>query len=412
MFHKDKKERENNRFFMNRKGFRNFWFKKRSFTSRGIAMWKLLYLKIARGEKVNTKNVINKRAKRKKTCAIGFILIAIVSVIVIKVDQGNASNLALKDEHNNTNDTMEHNIHDMNTDKAIDSTDEKDSSVVDESSNKSTGDESAEEETTEDKSTEDELLTDSVDILDSEEVKEEYTLEDAYLYTGYMDLHPAFAQECPIQDCDGDGSIDRVYKEYNKDTDQTSIRLDFGNGTSVMLTEKAWGQWFGVEHGDLTGDGKEEVIFYQYLISTGGFMIGTSIFSMDEKGYTKMEVPFEVNDEFTTNQLALPVSLTKTGDHSVLLRQPDSGYEVEIQTMNQSEDDGEYYDEMEHLWWEEIDGKVIDYPAQDVKMIDSEDHSKKLLYLSTYLGDKWCDIKVEWILEYENQQWTIKKVLA
>lgn len=366
MFYRDKEKRENNRLFMNRKMFRKFG------------------LKVIRNRKYT----------------VGLILIAIASAFVFKVEHRNASNTVIENDHSEEKDSNEEKLTDIEKQEGLDtSKNETDSSNQNEIPY-------------ENSTSEEPASTDTVDTLESDVIEEEYTLEDAYLYTGYMDLHPAFAQECPIQDCDGDEMIDRVYKEYRKETHQTCIRLDFGNGESLILTEEAWGQWFRVEHGDFTGDGNDEIVFYQYLISTGGFMIGTSIFTKQDNKYTKMELVHEVDDDFTTGQIVLPISLTKLGEHSVLLKQPDSGVELELSTVNQSETDGEYYDEMEHLWSEEIDGKVIYYPAQEIQIVDSDDKTKKVLYLSTYLGDKWCDIKVDWVLEYENHQWIIKKVLA
>lgn len=81
-------------------------------------------------------------------------------------------------------------------------------------------------------------------------------------YTGYLDECADWDgyEQFLGQDYDGDGLIDRVYREEEADNESSRYRMEFGNGDTVQTG------WMGggtpvVETCDLNGDGSKEILF-------------------------------------------------------------------------------------------------------------------------------------------------------
>ncbi len=230
-----------------------------------------------------------------------------------------------------------------------------------------------------------------------------------YDYTGYMDIHPIFAQGNPRADYDEDGLLDRVFKKYDSNTNTSSFYLHFGNGTNLLLSDREMGYFFQTEAADLTGDGVKEIMFEQFSMSTKCSNLYLTIYTFKSGGYEKMDIPFysdPVNGE-QDDMLYLPLVMKKIDDTSVSIYQPDCNYHGIIKTQSHAYDSGEIADEMEHLYFPETEGVEVLYQGSTMELIDTEDAEKNAILLHSYLGDKWCIKSVFWTLEYLQGEWRI-----
>lgn len=118
-------------------------------------------------------------------------------------------------------------------------------------------------------------------------------------YTGYLDECVQWTEYTDFVDCDydGDGLVDRVYREYYAEPDTGELcdyQIEFGNG-EVILIEECWETGFPqIQHGDLTGDGRQEILFTQsYPTSTFPPAFGDVVlYEWTEEGYREALLPF------------------------------------------------------------------------------------------------------------------------
>jgi hypothetical protein len=232
-------------------------------------------------------------------------------------------------------------------------------------------------------------------------------------YTGYMDVQPGLAKNNPKIDYDGDGLLDRVYKEVNIYNQDSSFYVYFGNGKKLLLADHAYGFLYKTIAADLTGDGMNEIIFEQYSSSTKSANLYYSIFTFTDGNYERMDIPY-FRENYDTKEedgmLFLPLVMNKVDSAKVSIYQPDSGYQGYITTVTRTWGDGESDDEMVHLYCEELEGQVTDCQASEMQLIDTEQSGKKAFLLRSYLGDKWCSKSIDWKLEYVSGEWRITGV--
>lgn len=235
---------------------------------------------------------------------------------------------------------------------------------------------------------------------------------DSYDDTGYLDVNPNYAEGNPRADYDGDGLLDRVYKKFDKVTGNSCVYLYFGNGTKLLLSDQIWGINYKTETADLTGDGVKEILFEQFSTSTKCPNLYLAVFTWQDGSFKRMDIPYY--DEATPysevdSMVLLPLIMKKRDQSSVGIYQPDSGYRGVITTQVYHLV-GETYNEMEHLYHSETDGRLISYQASDMSLVDTEEDGKKAFQFRCYLGDKWCAKSVVWKLEYLNGKWKINGV--
>ncbi len=236
--------------------------------------------------------------------------------------------------------------------------------------------------------------------------------DNLYNYTGYLDIHPVFAQGNPRKDYDGDGLLDRVYKKYDSNSNTSSFHLHFGKGTNLLLSDRELGMFYRTEAADLTGDGVKEIMFEQSSMSTKSTNLYLTIYTLKSDGYETMDVPFysdHMNGEFD-HMLYLPLIMKKIDDTTVSIYQPDCNYHGIITAQNYAYDNGDKFDEMEHLYFSEIEGVEVLYQGSTMELMDTEDGERKAILLQAYLGDKWCIKSVFWTLEYLQGEWRITKL--
>lgn len=233
-------------------------------------------------------------------------------------------------------------------------------------------------------------------------------------YTGYMDEHPQLVKNNPQYDYDGDGLMDRIYKEINKDNGESSFYVHFGNGNKLLLTDRQYGFFYSTYAADLTGDGRNEIIFEQFSSSTKADNLYFSIASYKDGAYEIMDIPYfhadPGRDEYGP-MLYLPLIMSKQEADKVSIYQPDSGYRDYITTEAIVTADGMVEYEMEHLFPDvEMENRLEYYQVSHMQITDSGQEGKKAFLLRSYLGDKWCSKSVDWKLEYVSGEWRITDV--
>ena len=85
-------------------------------------------------------------------------------------------------------------------------------------------------------------------------------------YTGFLDKHPSYCVDNPRMDYDGDGILDRVYREHLLINDGTSndAYLMLGNGKTITLAKDMWGHKMQTRAIDMSKDGINDICFVQY----------------------------------------------------------------------------------------------------------------------------------------------------
>ncbi len=200
-----------------------------------------------------------------------------------------------------------------------------------------------------------------------------------------------------------------VYKKHDSTSDISSFYLHFGNGTTLLLSDRQWGLFYHTEAVDLTGDGVREIIFEQFSMSTKCTNLFLTIHTLKSGGYEAMDIPFysdQMNGE-PDDMLYLPLAMKKIDDTTVSIDQPDCNYHGIITTQSYAYDNGERFDEMDHLFNPDTEGVEVLYQGSAMELIDTDDGERKAILLQSYLGDKWCTKNVFWTLEYLQGEWRI-----
>lgn len=107
-------------------------------------------------------------------------------------------------------------------------------------------------------------------------------------YSGFADLHPDFTDDNSMLDYDGDGLLDRVYREYDESSDASRVYLFFGNGKNVLMGEDIWGMYFSTIQGDFFGNGNNDICFLQYNKKAGEAEYGITLIQNDNGEYEKV----------------------------------------------------------------------------------------------------------------------------
>ena len=129
------------------------------------------------------------------------------------------------------------------------------------------------------------------------EEDEEKLIVAIWEYTGYIDEASEYLlqDEFINRDYDGDGTTDRVYREWYEE-DQTAVyTIDFGNGRE-LITPTGWETGFPhVQTADITVDGEAEILFtLSYDTSTDPMSFGEMwVFEYDkaDNRYKEMSLP-------------------------------------------------------------------------------------------------------------------------
>lgn len=231
-------------------------------------------------------------------------------------------------------------------------------------------------------------------------------------YSGYLDVHPETARDNPAYDYDGDGLLDRIYKEVDIYSGESSFYIYFGNGNMLFLAGDRYCQFYRTKLADITGDGRDEIIFVQVVVGTGMNEEYYSIARYKDGGYEIMDFPYYMNYK-PKGKLYLQLVINKLNDNTLSVYQPDTGFKGNIITEVYTFDNGEIFDEMEHIYQglaSDSPNETHYYPVSEMILIDTGENGRKALQLCSYIGDKWCQKGIDWRLEYISGEWKITDV--
>lgn len=179
-------------------------------------------------------------------------------------------------------------------------------------------------------------------------------------YTGFADVHPYFAEENPCKDYDGDGILDRIYRECIKNgkANKVNIYCFLGNGTTITLQENMWGEKFLTDSADFTNDAVKDICFIQYTSNGNISVSGATIFEWTRNGYEKMLFPM---DEFQKN--------------------------------------------ISH----QSGGNVLEYKAAEIQLLPDK-NGQSSLQCTTGINTDEDNNSTKWVLYYQNQEWKIRDI--
>ena len=106
-------------------------------------------------------------------------------------------------------------------------------------------------------------------------------------YVGYLDEAFCYRDKNILEDFDGDGTLDRIWKDR---TDSESYTIHFGNGEKLLITDNIVGDWCDWE----VWQANEETtmfFFWEYGTGTGGVWTILHLFMQTEDGLVPMELP-------------------------------------------------------------------------------------------------------------------------
>lgn len=135
----------------------------------------------------------------------------------------------------------------------------------------------------------------TAEMIANNQVDNDGSEENTTLYTGFTDNNPYYSLENPMSDYDGDGILDRVYRECSVDEEgnvHVSAYLLLGNGKTVILSSNIWGSHFATDLIDFTSDGNKDICFKQYSDDE----CEISIFKYIDGDYIKMNIPLSKFD--------------------------------------------------------------------------------------------------------------------
>lgn len=242
-----------------------------------------------------------------------------------------------------------------------------------------------------------------------------------YNYTGYLDEcygwtgYEAFLW----QDYDWDGTIDRVYREslYDEKNPESSVfcnyRIEFGNGDSIKIESMGAGIP-KVEYCDLTGDGKNEIVFtLSYDFSTNPMAYGELIiFEKKQYGYEKMTLPEELYDQSENGKGTMGYLLKYAP--RIRLHYKQSG-EKELQlTSEELSGENEFRvtvpvsEELWSLGYDSYAGETLEQYAYDT-VIQTADEQQAFLELHFGVFDKNSNDEIITTLRYEDGKLRLKK---
>lgn len=248
---------------------------------------------------------------------------------------------------------------------------------------------------------------DTTDTTDNTDTTEKTQIFGYMDYTGWLDECTTWTdyEDFLDQDYDGDGVIDRVYKEVISDNEDgdSNYRIAFGNGDELTIT--GIGTGFPKMQGiDLTGDGVNEIVAsFTYGFSTNPAAFGENlIFEKSAKGYERMKWPTAIESAMENEnipELTLHYEREKDSYHVTC---PELAKEAPIDVVVDI-DEGQwkqgYYD---------FDGKDYEHPMYVLEVTESEDDQPYLIgTFGTF--DKWSADEIQVTFVYENGGLVIKK---
>lgn len=210
-------------------------------------------------------------------------------------------------------------------------------------------------------------------------------------YVGYLDEAPCYQSFHTLEDYDGDGTLDRIWKER---MGKESCTIHFGNGEELRIIDELSGDRFDCHVSKLNED--TTVLWCQESgSSTGGSWMNLRLFKQTEDGLVPMELP--EGPTLTAEAVSERTIALYWGGQNVETLRLDEVYSFADLTV---EEWLEYYTTKEngaHVL-------SLQYYHNAIEMADGG------ILWETEIGDKWGGITFAWNTTYTDGAWEITAV--
>jgi len=124
-------------------------------------------------------------------------------------------------------------------------------------------------------------------------------------YTGYLDTLTSWPahEEFKDQDYDNDGTIDRIYRQYNESDETCTLRFDFGSGDSFTVEGLSDKGRLYVQAVDFDNDAQSEIFISQDSVRTLEKSYDAFLGVYQKQDDTYKQIPLEerfANEQSTT----------------------------------------------------------------------------------------------------------------
>ncbi len=212
------------------------------------------------------------------------------------------------------------------------------------------------------------------------------------LYIGYLDESDSFQEVNSKQDFDGDGTIDRIWRDLS---DGESYTVHFGNGEKFLITDDFNGSHIECEVWPMTED-KTAFWFLEAGMSTGGDWAKLHLFEQTEAGLVRMELPEGPTlraEAATEREIAF---YWKEQEPVGTLSLDSVDYFVGLTTE-------EWLDEYTSKENGAYIFRLTGYNT--CSMMDGSVDERKAIRWNAYIGDKWGCVTFSWVTEYIDEAW-------
>lgn len=216
-------------------------------------------------------------------------------------------------------------------------------------------------------------------------------------YRGYLDESPSFQDVNSMQDFDGDGTLDRIWRDLS---DGESYSIHFGNGEELLITDDFNGTYIECEVWQIAKD-KAVFWFRECGMSTGGDWCKLYLYEQTEAGLVPMELPKgpDLKAEAVSER---EIAFYRREQEQVGILNLDS-------VMCFAEDSTE---EWLSRYTEEENGSYSFLLDEYVTcfMTEGSVPERGAIQWNDYLGDKWEKATFSWVTEYNDGAWVITDV--
>lgn len=257
---------------------------------------------------------------------------------------------------------------------------------------------------------------------ESEEPPETGTMFGYSDYTGYLDQCVQWLGNENFKDCDydGDGIVDRVWRENIQDWGLADYRIEFGCGDVIQLP-KTGGGVPEVRTLDLEGDGVREILFTEtFGYNTDPKAFGQmALFRKSGESYEMMELPGGMSRTDREEQIVdgtlpqyrpfLPIYYEAAGEYLMRVTCPESENVEGLKPLDVTVDFTQEQWEMgryDELYATDFSGSGGPYQVD----ILSGENGRNSLRLYYGVLDKWCDDHVAVTLAWQEEELRIRDI--
>lgn len=216
-------------------------------------------------------------------------------------------------------------------------------------------------------------------------------------YVGYLDEAAYYQDIKSVQDYDGDGMEDRIWRDLS---DGESYTIRFGNGEECLITDDFNGSYLDCQLLHLTEE-KTVAWFREAGMSTGGDWMKLYLFERTEEGLKHMELP-----------VGPALRVEKVSEREIAFYW---GEQEPVGTLA-LDSVSAFADLTTDEWLEQYiskeNGESIFrlYGYDKCFMMDGSVPERKAIQWHTDIGDKWGKATFAWVTEYIDGAWQVTDV--